>query len=255
MTPLLLSLFVATADAAPRADALSWTHAGVAFSGFLVYDDAVSTPRPGVVMVPNWMGVTPAAVEKAKLLAGTRYVVLVADVYGKDLRPRDDKEASAAAGALYADRALLRGRAAAAVSTLQAQAPKAPVDPTRVGAIGFCFGGTTVLELARAGADLDGVVSFHGGLATTVPAAAGKVKAPILVLNGAADTYVPPEDLAGFQKEMTAAGADWQLVQLSGAVHCFTEVGADKPGCSYDAKAARRSYAMMSDFFDEGFGR
>lgn len=253
MLSLLLSVSIATA--APKADPITWTHAGTSFAGYVVYDDATAAKRPGLVMVPNWMGVTPAAVEKAKSIAGTRYVILLADVYGKDLRPTNDKEASAAAGTLYADRSLLRGRANAALQTLLGQAGKVPLDATHVGAIGFCFGGTTVLELARGGTALDGVVSFHGGLATTSPAAAGALKTPVLALNGAADTYISADDIAAFQKEMDTAGADWQFVQFSGAVHCFTEPTAASPGCKYDARTATRAYAMMSDFFDETFAR
>lgn len=248
---MLLAL-LASALAAPRADAVTWKEGTTTFSGYVVWDDASSAARPGLVMVPNWYGVTPTAVEKAKAIAGTRYVVLVADVYGQGVRPTDDKAAGEQAGKLYADRAALRARAAAATAALKAQAGKAPVDPARVGAIGFCFGGTTVLELARSGADLDGVVSFHGGLTTSAPARAGAVKAPVLVLNGADDSYVKPEDIAGFQAEMKGAGADWQLVQLSGAVHCFTEVDAKSPpGCVYDARASERAYRMMEGFFSE----
>ena len=128
------------------------------------------------------------------------------------------------------------------------------MDEAKLAAIGFCFGGSAVLELGRSGADLDAVVSFHGGLATPSPAPAGALKGPVLVLNGAADTYVPAADITAFEAEMTAAGADWQLVQLGGAVHCFTEVGAKNPGCSYDAKAAKRAYGMMEGLFGEVCG-
>lgn len=247
--PMPALALVVAAVAAPRADALTWTYAGTTFSGYIVHDDATSDPRPGLLMVPNWMGVTPEAVEKAKSIAGGRYVILLADMYGKDLRPRDNGEASKAAGALYADRATMRGRARAALESLRTA--RAPVDPQKLGAIGFCFGGSAVLELARSGAELDGVVSFHGGLGTTQ--AATHFATPLLVLNGAADSYVSAADIAAFSAEATAAGADWQLVQLGGAVHCFTEVGADQDGCRHDARAARRAYAMMEDFFVEAF--
>ncbi len=250
MYAVLLAL--SPAFAAPRAEPVSWSYGGTSFAGYVVYDDATTTPRPGVVMVPNWRGVTPAAVEKAKGIAGSRYVVLVADVYGKDLRPTDDAQSAAAAGALYKDRPLLRGRANAAVETLRSQ-KGVPLDPSHIGAIGFCFGGATVLEMARSGADLDGVVSFHGALDTSARAATGSLKTPIMVLHGAADTYVSPTDVTAFQKEMTDAGADWQLVAFSGAVHCFTEVGATAPACAYDARTAKRAYEMMGDFFSETF--
>ncbi len=250
-----LFALVTLAHAAPRAVPVDWTVGGAPYSGFVVYDDATTTKRPGVVMVPNWMGVTPAAVERAKTLAGTDYVVLVADVFGAKVRPADPKEAGKVAEALYADRAALRARAKAAVDALVAQAGKVPLDPTKVGAIGFCFGGSTVIELARSGADLDGVVSFHGGLDTTAPAAEGAVKAPLLVLNGAADANVKPEQIVAFEKEMTKAGADWQFVNFGGAVHCFAESEANRPpNCLYDPEAAARAYGMMGLFFDEVFG-
>lgn len=250
MLSFLLAL-VGVAAAAPRAEAVRWSSGGVEFAGWVVWDDATATPRPGLVMVPNWYGVNAAAVEKAKSIAGTRYVILLADVYGAGTRPADDAQAKAAVGPLYADRALLRARAGAALAQLRAQAGKVPLDPARIGAIGFCFGGSTVLELARSGADLDGVVSFHGGLGTPSPAGPGGIRASVLALNGAADTYVPAEDIAAFEKEMGVATRDWQLVQLGGAVHCFTEVGSASPGCAYDERAARRAYTMMDDFFGE----
>ena len=250
---LCITLSLSVALATPRAEPISWANGGTSFAGYLVYDDATTARRPGLLMVPNWMGVTPAAVEKAQKIAGTRYVVLVADVYGKDLRPANDDEASKAAGALYEDRPLLRARVNAALRTLQAQSGTAPLDATHIGAIGFCFGGSTVLELARSGTPLDGVVSFHGGLATPSPAGKGALHTPVLVLNGAADSYVPPKDIGAFQTEMDTSGADWQFVQFSGAVHCFTEPAAASPGCRYDARTAARAYGMMNDFFTETF--
>lgn len=250
----MIPLLVATALAAPHAEPVTWTVGEQRFEGTLVWDDASKAKRPGLLMVPNWYGATDTAVEKAKGIAGTRYVVLVADLYGAGVRPADDDAAGKAAGALYQDRAAMRARAAAALDVLRAHHGKAPVDEAKLAAIGFCFGGSAVLELGRSGADLDAVVSFHGGLATPSPAAPGALKGPVLVLNGAADGYVPAADIAAFEAEMTAAGADWQLVQLGGAVHCFTEVGAQNPGCSYDAKAARRAYSMMDALLGEAFG-
>lgn len=241
---MILSLAL-TAAAAPRADAVTYTYGGTTFSGYVVYDDASTSKRPGLVMVPNWMGINDTAIAKAKMIAGTRYVILLADMYGKDVRPKTQDEAQAAATAVYADRTVMRGRANAALDALKATT--APVDLTKLGAIGFCFGGSSVLELARSGTALDGVVSFHGGLSTEAPAT--KFNTPLLVINGAADTYVSAADITAFQAEVV--GADWQLVQMGGAVHCFTETEANSPGCMYDAKVATRAYAMMNDFFDE----
>lgn len=250
---MLLTLLSLPAFAAPHVEPVSYQSEGVEFSGYLVWDDASEAPRPGLLMVPNWYGATPTAVEKAKAIAGTQYVVLVADIYGNTLRPADDAQAQAAVGPLYGNRPLLARRAAAAQAALLASAGKTPLDVHHIAAIGFCFGGTTVLEFARSGADLDAVVSLHGGLATPTAASKGAIHAPILAINGAADGYISRDDIAAFQKEMTIAASDWQFVQMGGAVHCFTEVGAASDGCRYDARAANRAMAMMADFLTETF--
>ena len=234
---------------------VEWQLQGTTYSGVLVYDDAGDARRPGVVMVPNWRGVNASAVAKAEQIAGDDYVVLVADVYGKTVRPQDNDAAAAASKPLREDRNLLRARAAAALAALKAQAGKAPLDATRIAAVGFCFGGTTVLEMARAGMPLAGVVSLHGGLSTPAPAAAGSGKVPMLVLNGAADAGITAEDIANFGTEMDAAKADWQFVNFSGAVHCFAESDANSPpGCLYDPRAAKRAWKMMDNFLEERLG-
>jgi len=256
----LLALALATfglsgqAAAAMVAKPVSWSHGGTDFDGVLVYDGDDDDRRPGLLMVPNWMGVTDTAIERAKALAGDDYVILLVDMYGRGVRPANTDEAGQAAGAVYADREALRGRIGTALGVLRDAAGEVPLDAGRIGGIGFCFGGAIVLELARSGADIDGVVSFHGNLSTPLPAQAGAVKASVLVLNGADDSYVPAEQIAGFQQEMTAAGADWQFVNYSGAVHCFSEAEADRPGCRYHPVAAKRAYAAMDDFLDEVFG-
>ncbi|CAD2248026.1 dienelactone hydrolase family protein [Xanthomonas arboricola pv. corylina] len=251
----VLASLALPAAAAMQAKPLEWTIGKDTFSGVLVYDDAGAAKRPGLVMVPNWRGVNDSAVTKAKQLAGDDYVVLVADVYGKGKRPANDSEAGQFAGALKKDPPTLRARALKAVDVLKAQAGKAPLDASRIGAVGFCFGGTTVLELVRAGAQLAGVVSLHGGIATPSPAAAGSARTPLLVLNGADDKSVSKADIAAFETEMNAAGADWQFVNFSGAVHCFAEADANSPpGCLYNPRAAKRAYRMLGDFFDERFG-
>lgn len=234
---------------------VEWQHNGATYSGVLVYDDEGDAHRPGVVMVPNWRGVNASAVAKAEQIAGDDYVVLVADVYGKNVRPKDNTEAAAASKPLRDDRALLRARANAALEALKAQAGRAPLDAGHIAAVGFCFGGTTVLEMARAGMPLAGVVSLHGGLSTPAPAAASTGKVPVLVLNGAADQGVTGEDIAAFGKEMDGAGADWQFVNFSGAVHCFAESDANSPpGCLYDPRAAKRAWKMLDNFLEERLG-
>ena len=260
-TLLALGLLLAAAPAfaAMQAKPLEWTVDGQQFSGYLVYDDAEDDIRPGLVMVPNWMGVSDDAVERAKAIAGDDYVILVADVYGKGKQPKDGGEAGKLAGSLRGDdRSALRARIEGAVATLKAQAGKAPLDPAKIGAFGFCFGGSTVLELVRGGAELAGVVSLHGGLQPGAKSATtARAKTPVLVLNGAADRGASDAVVAAFEKEMDNAGADWQFVDFGGAVHCFAEPSAGNDpstGCAYDARAAKRAYRMMDDFFEERFG-
>jgi dienelactone hydrolase len=251
---IVLMLCATPAWASMQSRPVEWKLGGQAFSGVLVYDDASSAVRPGLLMVPDWKGVTPAAVASAKKIAGSRYVILVADVYGKGVRPKDDAAALKQVKALYADRSVLRERAARALQALRDQAGKAPLDAGRIGAIGFCFGGATALELARSGADIAGVVSFHGTLPTSLPAKPDMVKASLLVLNGANDANTSLADIAGFKREMDAAGVDWQFVDFSGAVHCFAlESAHSPPNCVYDPRAAKRAYRMMDDFFAERF--
>jgi dienelactone hydrolase len=248
----LLAIGLSSAHAEMQARPVEWTVGKDTFSGYLVYDDTNAIKRPGVVMVPDWMGVTDQAVEKAKHIAADDYVVLLADVYGKGVRPKNDSEAQAQVKKLYADRTALRARADKAIEVLKS-AKDVPLDAAKLGAIGYCFGGATALEMARSGADLDAVVTFHGGLATSMPAKPGTVKASVLVLNGA-DDQGTKGDIPAFENEMNAAKVDWQFVNFSGAVHCFAIPGANKPpGCVYNELATRRAERMMRVFFAERF--
>lgn len=222
------------------------------YEGVLVYRGD-GGERPGILMVPNWMGVTPEAVEKAKRIAGDDYVIFVADMYGADVRPANAEEAGEAAGEVRADRAMMRSRAKLALDALLDSG--APVDAERTAAIGFCFGGGTVLELGRAGAPLDAVVSFHGDLLSpTLEADAGANEGRVLVLHGAEDPYVPQEDVRAFVAAMRGTGVDWQLVQFGGTVHSFTDPTADTAGkAAYQPRSARRAYRYMRDLFGEVF--
>lgn len=180
--------------------------------------------------------------------------VFAADVYGQGVRPQPP-DAGKEAGKYKGDRALYRARLAAALDWLKADAH---TEVTKVAAIGYCFGGTGVLELARSGADVAGVVSFHGGLdaAPGFAASTGKIKAKVLVLHGAADPFAPAEQVAAFEKEFTTAKADWQLILYGGAVHAFTqkEAGNDNSkGAAYNESADRRSWAAALSFFSECF--
>lgn len=250
---LLLALCALPAFAAMRADPVEWTLGDRTFRGVLVYDDANTIARPGLLMVPDWMGMTEGAIAKARHIAGDDYVVLVADVYGKDAQPADSAAARALTGALREDLPTLRARIGKALEVLRANAAGAPLDASRIAAFGYCFGGTTVLELARDGADIAGVVTFHGGLGTSLPAKAGAMKASVLVLNGADDRGTAG-DVAGFKQEMDAAGVDWQFVDFSGTVHCFALPEADSPpGCVYNPLSAERAERMMRGFLAERF--
>ncbi len=226
---------------------------GTALECYLTFDDAVATPQPGVLVVHQWMGLGQNERTRAHMLAELGYVALAADVYGRNIRPQNREAAARVAGKYYQDRELYRSRLQAVLATLKDH-PR--VDSERVAAIGYCFGGAGVLELARSGANLAGVVSFHGNLDTPLPVQPGVLQAKILVCHGAIDPYVTPEAVDDFIAEMEAVEADYQLIMYSGAVHAFTQVGAgDDPsqGAAYNARADRRSWQAMRSFLSEIF--
>jgi len=225
---------------------------GTVMQGFLAYDDALTGKAPGVLVVPEWWGLNDFAKDIAKKLVGLGYVALAADMYGGGYVTTNREEAAKLA-AIREDPPLLRARAAAALKTLAAE-PR--VDPQRLAAIGFCFGGTTVLQLAYSGADLAGVVSFHGGLPPASAEDVKQIKAAILVLHGADDTHVPMTDVNAFIEALRRGKLDWQMVCFSNAVHGYMNpANGDNPasGVAYDAKAAQRSWQYMQDFFQEIF--
>ena len=247
---LLVTLMPALAAAKPVRKAVPYKVGDAAFEGVLLYDDADKTPKPGLLVVPNWMGITEDNVAQAQEFAGSKYVVFVADMYGAASRPKSPAEAGALVAPLKADRAVLRARVNAALAQLLALAKEAPLDAKKVAAAGYCFGGTTVLE---SGADLKAVVSFHGGLDAKVPLDA-KPKARILALHGAEDPTFPATDLQAFQDDLRKSGADWTLVSFGGAVHSFTDPKANVPGrAMYDAKTAKRAYAIAAEYLSESF--
>jgi dienelactone hydrolase len=243
----------ATANAGLVTRTHEYTRDGVLLGGYMIYDDAVKGPRPGVLIVHQWMGLTENERMRAEMLARMGYVAYAVDVYGKRVRPASPAEAGTAAGKYYRDRDLFRRRIAAGLARMR-QSPL--VDPERVAAIGYCFGGSGVLELARSGAELAGVVSFHGRLDTPNPADAKNIRAKVLVCHGAADPHVPPEQVRAFIDEMEAAKVDYQLIAYGGAVHAFTQkdAGSDPAtGVAYNADADRRSWQAMQAFFAEIF--
>ncbi|MDH4569601.1 dienelactone hydrolase family protein [Pseudomonas sp. BN414] len=236
-----------------QSQAVGYTVDGLAFEGRLLFDAADTAPRPGLLMAPNWFGVSDGALELAGQVAGRGYRVLLVDLYGTAVRPANAAEASAAMLPLKQDRALLRRRLLAALDALRDQ-DIAPMEGARLAAFGFCFGGTCALELARAGAPLKAAVSFHGALDTPNPADARNIQGAVLVLDGALDPLVPREQLPAFAKEMGEASVDWQLLSYGGAVHSFTDPAANNPGTSqYNAKVSKRAFASMYALLDEVF--
>jgi len=220
--------------------------------GYLAYDDAVSSKRPGVLIVHQWLGLTDYEKHRAEQLAALGYVAFCADIYGKGVRPKNVSEAGAEATKYKSDRQLLRARVNAGLDELK---KNELVDTKHIAAIGYCFGGTTVIELALSGADIAGVVSFHGGLDAPNPADAKNIKCKVLALAGADDPFQNPNDLSAFESEMRDAKVDWQITFYGGAVHSFTQPdpGFVNPGAHYNEKADKRSWQAMKDFFAEIF--
>jgi dienelactone hydrolase len=246
-------LLAMPAMAAVRTQVVEYKHGEAVLEGYLAYDDSLEGKRPGVLVVHEWKGLNSYAKGRAEKLAQLGYVAFAADMYGKGIRAKDHEEAGKLSGIYRNDRQLMRGRIRAALDLLRAN-PR--VDTKRIAAIGYCFGGTTVLELARSGADIAGVVSFHGGLSTPAAEDAKNIKCKVLVCHGANDPFIPAEEIRAFQDEMRAGGADWQMISYGGAVHSFTvpEAGTDpSAGMAYNESADRRSWEAMKQFFAEIF--
>jgi len=225
----------------------------VTCEGWQAYDDTLTGKRPGILVVHQWTGLSAHEKEAAHKLAELGYNVLVADVYGKGVRPQPPA-AGQEAGKYKKDRALLRSRLTAALDVLKQDAR---TNAARLAATGYCFGGTSVLELARSGADLKGVVSFHGGLDSPTPADGKNIKGKVLALHGADDPYVPAKDVAAFEKELKDAKVSYQLIKYPGAVHSFThkEAGSDNSkGAAYNEAADKASWSEMKSFLAGLFG-
>lgn len=252
--PLAMILLAAVnAHGAIHTEWVQYRHGETALEGYLAYDDAVKGPRPGVLVVHEWMGLGDYAMKRAEQLAGMGYVAFALDMYGKGVRAKTPEDAAKLSGTYKGNRPLMRARAQAGLDELRKQPL---VDPARIAAIGYCFGGTTVLELARSGAPVVGVVSFHGGLGTPEPGEAKNIKGKVLVLHGADDPHVPAAEVAAFQDEMRKAAVDWQMIYYGGAVHSFTNPGSGtdaSTGVAYNEKADKRSWEAMKVFFKELF--
>jgi dienelactone hydrolase len=257
MSPLLVCLALA-ACAEGRAkelevetEVVEYRHGEAVLEGYLARPAKVEGKLPGILIVHAWKGIGDHERESARSLARDGYVAFALDMYGKGIRPKTRAEAARQAGIYRSDRALMRARTKAGLEVL---AGRAEVDSKRIGAIGYCFGGGTVLELMRSGADVRGVVSFHGNLDTPKREDAKAAKAKVLVLHGAADPHVPAEQVSAFVREMETAKVDWQLVMYGRAVHSFTNPAAGNDpsrGAAYDERAAKRSWAAMHAFFEE----
>jgi dienelactone hydrolase len=222
--------------------------------GYLAFDDKAAGRRPGVLVFHEGLGLGDFAMARARMLAELGYVALAADMFGDRRQARSLQEVAKLVGDLRNEPETLRARGRAALATLAAL-PQ--VDANRLGAIGFCFGGSVVLELARDGADLKAVVSFHGVLATRTPAVAGKVTASVLVCTGADDPLAPSEQVAAFEDEMRAAEVrDWQVISYGNTLHGFTNPAADGSimrAALYSEQADRRSWSSMRSLFDKVF--
>ncbi len=253
----LLSMLTVPALAAVKGEEIRYRDNGTVLKGYIAWDDAATTKRPGVLVVHEWWGHNEYARERARMLAALGYTALAVDMYGDGHQAHHPSEAGKFSSEVRKNLDLARKRFNAAMQALK----KHPtVSDKEIAAIGYCFGGAIVLEMARLGEPLKGVVSFHGSLNTDQPAQPGKVKAKVLVLNGADDPFIPPAQVDAFKKEMDAAKVDYRFINYPGARHAFTSKGADAlarehnlPALAYNAEADQKSWAEMQAFFKKLF--
>lgn len=257
LTGILLFLCVHTlSHAAVRGEEISYSSGETTLKGFLAYDDAIEAQRPGILVVHEWWGHNDYARKRARMLAELGYTAFAVDMYGEGKLAQHPDDAGKFAGEVKQNMAEAEARFRAALELLQNQPT---VDSGKVAAIGYCFGGGMVLEMARRGVDVDGVVSYHGALATDSPAQKGMVKAKVLVFNGADDPFVPPEQIKAFEKEMSDAGVTYMFINYPGVQHSFTVADADERGkqfdlpLKYDRKADTDSWIRTNRFFDSLF--
>ena len=250
---LVLLMSGSSVMAAIKSETVEYRQGETVMEGVLVYDDADNTPRRAIMVVHEWWGLNDYARMRAEQLARMGYVAFAVDMYGKGVRAKNVEECMKYSSALKNDRATMRARIGSALEYLRS---RKEVDPKKVACMGYCFGGTVSLELARSGADVLGVVSFHGALNTPTPADAKNIKSKVLVCHGAVDPYVPADEVAAFQKEMADARVDYVMSSYSNAVHSFTNPAAGNDpakGAAYDEKADKRSWEAMKSFFAEIF--
>lgn len=252
----VLLAFTTSAAMALHTEEIEYSANGTTLKGYLAYDDKIKGKRPGVLVVHEWWGHNEYVRKRAEMLAALGYTALAIDMYGDGKQAAHPDDAGKFAGEVRKNMPVAKARFLAAMELLQKQPT---VANNEIAAVGYCFGGGIVLEMARSGLDLDGVVSFHGSLGTQNPAQKGVVKAKILVLNGAADPFVKPEQIAAFKTEMGAAGVDYKFIDYPGAKHAFTNPEADANGekfnipLAYNAEADAASWQEMQVFFKEIF--
>jgi dienelactone hydrolase len=243
------------ASAAVVTKTIDYDYDGTKLKGYLAYDDSVKEKRPGVLVVHEWWGLNDYAKERCKKLAELGYVAFAVDMYGDGKFVTHPDDAGKMATAVRTNLKTWRGRAEAGLKQLTSQ-PN--VDPTKIAAIGYCFGGSTCLQLAYSGADLKAVATFHASLPTPTPEDAKSIKAKLLICNGADDTFIPEKSITDFKSALDKASAKYTFVNFPGAVHSFTVPGADKEnlkGMKYDKDADEKSWKMMLDLFKETLGR
>lgn len=259
MKAIFASVFILVATSASLFAAIvekpqEYLSGDVVCEGWQCYDDTIAGKRPGVLVVHQWTGISDHEKEAARKLAALGYNVLIADVYGKGVRPQPPA-AGKVAGKYKTDRPLLRTRMNDA---LKALSQDSHTDASKLAAIGYCFGGTAVIELGRSGANVKGVVSFHGGLDSPTPSDGKNIQTKVLALHGADDPYVAAKDIAGFEAEMKAYKVDYSLIQYPGVVHSFTHKAAGNDhskGAAYNADADHDSWSRMLAFLKTTLGR
>ena len=251
-----LALGASMAYAEIKTETVEYKHGDTTLKGFLAYDDAVKDKRPGVIVIHEWWGLNDYVKDRAKQVAELGYVAFAPDMFGEGRTTNDPKEAGKWAGEIYGDAEKRRARTQAAIDQLKA---RPEVNGGQIAAIGYCFGGSVALDMARAGQDVDGVVSFHGALKTDTPAKKDQnVQAKVLVLHGDADPLVPNEEVEAFEKEMKDAGIAYNVVRYPGAKHGFTNPEADKrgmPPLAYQKEADEQSWQAMKEFLARTFGQ
>ena len=232
---------------------VEYTVQGVTMKGYLAYNESIKGRRPGVLVVPEWWGVNAYVHRRARMLAELGYTALAVDIYGNGKEVMTLDEAGKLSSEVMKNLDVAKARFVAAMDFLKEQTT---VDPARIAAIGYCFGGGVVLNMARQGVNLKGVVSFHGSLKAVEPAKPGSIKAKILVLTGGEDGFVPPDQVEAFKREMGAAGADFRVISYAGAKHSFTNPDADALGTkfnipiAYNAEADKKSWDEMKIFLE-----